>query len=151
MDIKSIFGGVSEYLGKDTTGYFRPSLKGLAVQTSADGRYVAYDPDDERLVDVTGLDFQGLANFVYRVPVAVADVKPGDLIITSENPPTAAFVVARRNDGTLTVLNPKTADRGTYSPVKNLFGLQFLVKVISPTSGLAGEITDNKLLSLLLL
>ena len=145
MNIKSIFGGAA--IGKDMSGNFKLSFKGLAVRTG-DHNYVA--KDGGHLIDVTDLTLDGTESFVYRLPVQ--SVECGDVIIMSETPFKVMFVQEVHEDGQK--LLGSVAQTGTiesWSPATNLFNFQFFVKVVSLLDGFGGDISTNNLLPLLLL
>jgi hypothetical protein len=144
MNLQSIFGGIS--IGKDTTGNFRSSLKGLAVRASPGGEFLTLD--GKNLVDVSDLTIEGTEQYVYRLPVQ--SVKAGDLIITSESPFAALFVQeVVRADGHLLGLDPYNL-QVEYTPPTNLFNVRFFVTVVSLLD-LNGPIGAQNLLPLLLL
>jgi len=158
MDIKSLLGGVS--IGQDTSGNFKLSFNGLAVKTP-DDRFVAYVKEKEHandhLLDVTDLTIDGTDNLVFRVPVKT--VKRGDLIITSDTPFIAYFVLSDGDaNGKISVLDPQNSTSTEYTQAANLFRIRFFVKVFTPIPvdrlglGTLGEgDLDDKILPLLLL
>lgn len=74
-------------IGKDTSGNFTLSYKGVAVRTDCN-RYVAFRREEgqTRLYDVTGLTLPGCDALIYRVPVSERNVRPGDLLLISDCP-----------------------------------------------------------------
>ena len=80
-------------VGKDTTGNFSLSYKGVAVKTDCN-RFVAFrgNGDEVELYDVTGLTLPGCDPLIYRVPVTEDNVHPGDLLLISDCPPQALYV-----------------------------------------------------------
>src|SRR6266487_2094120 len=146
MDFKSIFGGIA--IGKDISGNFKLSFKGLAIRAS-DDKFVAKDGD--QFLDVTDLTLDGTENFVYRLPVQ--NVNNGDVVIMSENPFTVMFVQNVDQDGTtISGYVPQTGTIESWFPTTNVLNVQFFVKVVSLLDGLGGDNTGaNNLLPLLLL
>jgi hypothetical protein len=147
MDVKSLFGGVA--IGKDTSGNLKPSFNRLAVKDWA-GRFVSMDPDHETLIDNVNFVIDGADSYVYRIPVK--EVNKGDVIIKSDNPFDALFVLEQDN-GQITGLNPLTKNRETYSPPHNLLlqGAQFFVKAISLVDAVGDGDFGRNLLPLILL
>jgi len=141
----SIFGGVS--IGKDTSGYVIPSVKGLAVKVSED-RYVARE--NNQLVDVGGFIIDGGGKYVYRIPVRRDQVAAGDLLITSQDPFRALFVDAVEEDGTISGVDPSASVKVEYIRPDNLFNVKFFVKAISLIDGLGGGGANNLLMLLAL-
>jgi hypothetical protein len=80
-------------IGKDTSGSFTLSYKGVAVRTDCN-RYVTFrrEKDQVRLYDVTGLTLPGCDALIYRVPVTEQHVRPGDLLVISDCPLQILFV-----------------------------------------------------------
>src|SRR5258708_5651549 len=148
MNIGSILNGIS--IGKDTSGNFKLTPEGLAVRTTADGKFFVNKKD--RLLDVSDLTFDGAENYVYRLPVQRDDVKAGDLIITSENPFGVLFVHSVHNDGGVKGLDPGIRQEIEYVPPTNVIvDVQLYVKVVSLLDGLVLGTGSDALLPLLLL
>jgi len=147
MDLKSLFGGVN--IGKDTSGNLKPSFTGLAVRDWG-GRFISMDSKNETLVDNINFVIGGNESYVYRIPVK--DVNKGDVIIKSDNPFDALFVL-EENNGQITGLNPLTKNRDTYTPPRNLLiqGAQFFIKAVSLVDAIGGGGGGQDLLSLILL
>lgn len=77
-------------VGRDTSGNFSLSYKGMAVRTDCN-RFVAFKakkdhPEDVCLFDMTGLTLPGCDCLVYRVPVTYKQIKPGNFILISDCP-----------------------------------------------------------------
>jgi hypothetical protein len=64
MNVQSVLGGIA--IGRDHSGNFRPSLRGVAVCIDKN-RFVALD--NGQLLDVTPLTLDGADDTVYRVPI----------------------------------------------------------------------------------
>src|SRR5438874_415995 len=84
-------------IGKDVTGNFALSYKGIAVQSECGRRYSAFrvEEDGVKIYDVTGLTLPGCEGFIYRVPVNAEKVRPHDLLLISECPFQVIFVVQK--------------------------------------------------------
>jgi hypothetical protein len=106
MNISSILNGIS--IGKDSSGNFKPSIEGLAVRTTADGKFFCLTKE-HKLLDVSDLTFDNADPFVYRIPVSKEGLKPGDLIITSENPFNVLFVKTVHQSGEIKGIDPATS------------------------------------------
>lgn len=150
MDISSIFSGI--LIGKDTSGNFKPSSEGLAVRTTPDGRFFSMTSDHKQLLDVTELTLDGGEAYVYRLPITRKELKPGDLIITSENPFSVLFIEQVHQNGEVRGLDPSTSRIYTYTPKVSLFSeAPLYVKVVSLLDGLDQGAAGEGILSLLLL
>ena len=103
------------------------SMYGIAVKNAA-GTYVSYNAESGEIIDVDILNFDG-AKFLYKVPVAISDIKIGDVIIHNRKP---MFVI--KNDDApssfkcVDVVNGEKVD---IIPTKNMFGFNFMTKVVS--------------------
>jgi hypothetical protein len=142
--MQSLLGGIA--IGRDNSGNFRPSLKGVAVRVEKN-RFVALDND--RLLDVTPLTFEGADDTLYRVPIR--DPRKGDLIIISDNPLRTLFVQEERTDGHLRGLDPINSAVSDYVPTANLLNLKFFIKVLSLLDEMVNRTDQDKLLLLSLL
>lgn len=120
----------SSQIGRDVSGNFALSFQGLAVLTPA-GRYVVKDPNADRLLDVTLLMIPGVDPWVFKIPVSIEELKPGDLIVASDSPRSILYVLSTPSNLQITALDTATGDRITYTPTANLFDLDFLIKVFS--------------------
>lgn len=102
------------------------STYGLAIKDSA-GKWVSYDKANDSIVDVSPLTF-GDGKYFYKMPVAIKDIKEGDVIIHEKRP---MFVGRVLKDGDLSVVDIMSAERKVIMPVKNMFGFNFYTKVVS--------------------
>ena len=145
MNADSIFGSLA--IGKDTSGNFRQSIYGLAVRSTANGRFIALH--DKKLVDVTELTIDGTENLIYRIPKK-RPIPKKDIIVRSDNPFAVMFVEEVLAGGTVKGIDPATGDVEEYHPVTNLLNMHFFVTVSGPASLLANT-DSHELLPLLLL
>jgi len=124
LSLSSLFG---IQIGADTSNNFALSINGLAVQTP-DGRFVAREGDEDRLIDVTPLILP-INPCVYRLPST--EVKRGDLIVTSDPPNFSALYVLDADDpDDIECLDTGTSQIVRYCAPRNLF-LQFYVRAVS--------------------
>lgn len=107
------------------TDSVRVSTYGLAIK-GVDGRYVSWDNKNKSVMDVEVLSMPG-SEFVYKMPVAIKDVKIGDVVIHNRVP----MYVTAVNSQTLTVVDIREATEKTIYPVKSPFGFNFVTKVVS--------------------
>ena len=108
------------------TAELKPSIYGVAV-LGFDNRYRAYDKINDKVMDVTGMTFD--TDMLFKIPVAVSQVRVGDVIINASNYVTVTNV---HPDGTFTVVDPKASEQKIAIPAKNMFGFDFVTKVIYP-------------------
>lgn len=102
------------------------STYGLAVKDAA-GKWVSYDKANDSIVDVSPFTF-GDGKYFYKMPVAIKDIKVGDVIIHEKKP---MFVCKIFEDGDLNVVDIMTAERKVILPVKNIFNFNYYTRVIS--------------------
>ena len=105
----------------------RMSLYGMAIK-NASGTYVAYDESSKSIMDVDILNFEGANKFIYKVPVALKEVRCGDVIIHARKP---MFVQAAYTDGRFKVLDVFDGEEKTIVPARSPFGFDFMTKVVS--------------------
>jgi hypothetical protein len=110
------------------------SLYGLAVQNST-GTWVSYDPASGSIIDVDILNFEG-GKFLYKMPVAIKDIKVGDMIIHNRKP---MYVTALgENKGTVSAIDPAAGEEKVILCTKSPFGFDFITRVMNLLDGLGG-------------
>jgi hypothetical protein len=149
FDLSSLLGA---RIGLDTSGRFALSTSGLAIAGS-DGKFLALDQQRRRLLDVSSLVLP-VGACIYRIPAT--KVSPGDVIVTSDSPFCALFVLEDKADGTLIqALNPCSSELVSYVPPDNPFsdllffadGGSVFVRVVSLfdlLSPLVGEFEEHR-------
>ena len=103
----------------------RMSMYGLAVK-NRDGNYVAWDKVNENIMNVDILNFNG-DGLMYKIPVAIKDIKDGDIVIHNKVP----MFVLEVFDKSLDVIDIYYGERKSIIPAKSPFGFDFATKVIS--------------------
>ena len=98
---------------------------GLAV-CNYKGEFYTYNPATAQTIDVTGFtfDFKGM---IYRMPVAVKDIKVGDMIIHKHKP---MFVTSIDNTN-IEVIDILDSEIKSIIPTTNPFGFNFVTKIVS--------------------
>lgn len=105
----------------------RMSMYGMAIK-NASGTYVAYDAKSGQIMDVDILNFEGANKFLYKMPVALREVRGGDIVVHARKP---MFVQATLRDNRLKVLDIYDGEEKTIVPAKSPFGFEFITKVVS--------------------
>jgi len=100
--MSSILGGVA--VGRDLTGSFALSAYGTAVRRS-DQTYVAIDADRDTLIDVTQFILGGLDPCVVRLPIPIGMLRRGDLLVASDSPFSAYYVLKLEEDNSILALD----------------------------------------------
>lgn len=111
--------------GPCTTDNIRMSMYGLAVK-NANGTWVSYNPESKEIIDVDIFNFDG-GKFLYKMPVAIKDVKVGDIVIHNRK---AMFVTEVAETG-MTAIDPQAGEEKKILLTKSPFGFNFATKVVS--------------------
>lgn len=98
---------------------------GIAIVTK-DGRALVYH--DEKIVEVTGMTFN-MPKMIYKVPVAIKDVKIGDYVLHNGKP---VYVCQIFSDNTLDVVDLIDSENKNVVPITNIFGFNFITKIACP-------------------
>ena len=81
--------------GPVTDSKIRMSMYGYAIPNEA-GKYVAYDVESERMMDVQILNFN-CANMFYKIPKPISKITYGDVVFHNGVPMFVAGIFARSN------------------------------------------------------
>lgn len=111
--------------GPCTTDNIRMSMYGLAVKNAA-GTWVSYNPESKEIIDVDVFNFDG-GKFLYKMPVAIKDVKVGDIVIHNRK---AMFVIDVSETGMIAI-DPQAGEEKKILLTKSPFGFNFATKVVS--------------------
>lgn len=111
--------------GPCTTDNIRMSMYGLAVK-NANGTWVSYNPESKEIIDVDIFNFDG-GKFLYKMPVAIKDVKVGDIVIHNRK---AMFVIDVSETG-MTAIDSQAGEEKKILLTKSPFGFNFATKVVS--------------------
>jgi hypothetical protein len=130
---KNMFGMNFEF-GKVPSGKFKMSFYGLAFATG-EGRYAIYDASENEFTDVTEmtLDF---GDMIYQMPCAAKDVAIGDII---KHKGTYVIVAEATEQGDIVAIDPFKSEKITLVPTKNMFGFNFVTKVINIAGNMFGD------------
>lgn len=111
--------------GPCTNDNIRMSMYGLAVK-NANGTWVSYNPESKEIIDVDIFNFDG-GKFLYKMPVAIKDVKVGDIVIHSRK---AMFVIDVSENG-MTAIDPQAGEEKKILLTRSPFGFNYATKVVS--------------------
>lgn len=111
--------------GKITSDSVRVSMYGIAVK-SVDGHYVSYDHKTHSVMDVEILNMPA-GDFLYKMPVAIKDIKAGDVVIHNRTP----MFVVEAHASTLKVVDVREGTEKEIYLTKSPFGFNFATKVVS--------------------
>lgn len=111
--------------GPCTNDNIRMSMYGLAVK-NANGTWVSYNPESKEIIDVDIFNFDG-GKFLYKMPVAIKDVKVGDIVIHARK---AMFVIDVSETG-MTAIDPQAGEEKKILLTRSPFGFNYATKVVS--------------------
>ena len=132
-----VFGNFD--FGKVDGNTVRMSMYGLAVKNHV-GTWVSYNPATNEVVDVDVMNFDG-SNFMYKMPVAIEQVKVGDVVIHNRKP----VYVTGIADGKLSAIDVMAGEEKVVLLTRNMFGFNFVTKVVSlmDMTGMAKPSAEN--------
>lgn len=125
--MKNIFGNFK--FGKYEDGNIAYSIKGMAYYTDQLD-WVSLG-EDGSLTKVNDFIIDGMDKFIYVMPVAINNIKKGDIILHHDAPMFVRTVL----DNSLTVISPTSAEVKQIIPEKNIFGFNFVSKIVDITNG----------------
>lgn len=98
---------------------------GIAIRSSK-GEYLTYNAATGATVDVTGFTFD-FQKMIYKMPAAIKDLRAGDMVLHRGKP---MYVQSVEEDGIhcIDILN---SEAKVIVPVTNMFGFNFVTKVVS--------------------
>lgn len=107
------------------SGVVALSPYGIAVRSSK-GEYLTYNAATGATVDVTGFTFD-FQKMIYKMPTAIKDLRAGDMVLHRDKP---MYVQSVEEDGIhcIDILN---SENKVIVPVTNMFGFNFVTKVVS--------------------
>lgn len=96
---------------------------GLAFRNS-NNQYLTYNPTTKKTTDVTGLtiDLEGL---IYKIPVGLNSVKPGDIIVHNGKP----VCVEGIEDHSVICVDIENSELKTVIAPTNIFGFNYVTKI----------------------
>lgn len=103
----------------------RMSIYGIAIKNQAN-TYVSFNPQSQEIIDVDILNFEG-KQFLYKMPVAIAAIQAGDVVVHNRKPMFVEVV----NATDITVVDVFEGERKNIMPTKSPFGFNFMTKVVS--------------------
>lgn len=98
---------------------------GIAVKNLKIGTWVSYDVKTKKVINVNDFVFNG--SYLYKMPVALKDIKAGDVVLHNKTP----MYVEGVKDDKLLVIDPVDAEEKIVLPLANMFGFNFITKIVS--------------------
>lgn len=115
------------------------SIKGLAFK-SING-WVAWNNDTQELTDVSGFTIDSFNDFLYKMPVAIDNIHEGDIVIHNGYP---VFCISKVSGGSFTAINPVKNEIIDIIPARNVFGFNYITKIVDFTNGLFNGIAATE-------
>lgn len=142
MNMNEIFGG---HIGRYSNCHIKYSPKGLAFLTDND-TYVVYDVDTLAATDVANLVMDVPT---YGIPVALKDLKKGDVVIYNE----VYYLVRAVTDTHISAIHVKRGIIENLIPKTSIFGFSFYIKIVTPMENFKPDSSNpfNSILPFLLL
>lgn len=112
----------------------RLSMYGMAIQNNA-GEWVSYNPATKEIINVDILNIADGGKYMYKIPVPIQDVKAGDIVVHNRVP---MFVTEVPGDGNFTVVDVRAGESKTIIPARNMFGFNFMTKVVNLFGNIMG-------------
>jgi hypothetical protein len=81
------------------------------------------------------MNFDNCGQYMFKMPVAISDIKTGDIVIHNRK---AMFVVNVSEDGKLTAVDPHAGEEKVILPTTSPFGFNFVTKIVSMFSAMTG-------------
>lgn len=100
------------------------SMYGIAVK-NANGTWVSYNPKTGDVMDVDIFNFDG--KYLYKMPVALKDIKSGDVVIHNRKP----MFVSKVEGGKILAIDPAAGEEKVIMLTRSPFGFDFATKVIN--------------------
>lgn len=98
---------------------------GIAVKNFKIDAWVSYDVKTKKVVNVNDFVLDG--SYLYKMPVALKDIKTGDVVLHNKTP----MYVEGVKDDKLLVVDPVDAEEKIVLPLANMFGFNFITKIVS--------------------
>lgn len=117
----------------------RMSMYGFAIPNET-GKYVAYDYENERIMDVQVLNFNCEGMF-YKVPKALSKIIIGDVVFHNGTP---VFVEDVLDESRLLVVDPKDGTEKTIMPARSPFGFDYVTTLVSLMDGFCGDVNPDE-------
>lgn len=111
--------------GPCTGDNVRVSMYGIAVKNQ-NNEWVSYNPETAQIINVDIFNFEG-GKYLFKMPVAPKDVTVGDVIIHNKK---AMFVIELDENG-FVVVDVNAGEEKKVVPTSNVFGFNFITKVVS--------------------
>ena len=103
------------------------SMYGLAIK-NINNEWVSYDKTAKDIINVDILNIADAGKYMYKMPVAVSDVRIGDVVVHNGVP---MFVTGNNYDGSFSVVDVRVGEAKAIIPTKNMFGFNFMTKVVN--------------------
>ena len=128
------FGPVNENL-------VHMSMYGLAIK-NREGSFVSYNKQTNEIVDVDILNFKEASKFLYKMPVAIKDIRVGDVVLHQNVP--MFVIMTPPAEKTLTVIDPVVGERKEILLTTSPFGFNYATKIVNLFEGMSNAQLPNQ-------
>lgn len=129
---------MNNLFGKFDFGEVKAKMSHLGIAVARGDRYVAYDKNKEEIVDVTPINFSGLA---FKLPVAIKNIENGDVIIHNNK---LMVVAGKETEDNIIAIDIKEGEKVTILPTKSVFGFNFITKVVTMFDFIKQEASEEQ-------
>ena len=125
--------------GPCTNDNIRMSMYGIAIKNQ-NGEWVSYNPSTGEIINVDIFNFDG-RKYMFKMPVALKDVAVGDVVIHQKK----AMIVLEvcGDESGIVVVDTHAGEEKKIIPTSNMFGFNFVTKVVSMFSAFAAAPTPD--------
>lgn len=131
---------MSDYnFGAYTNSDIRLSNYGIAIKNKMN-KWVSYDKQKQRLMDVDILNIPiETSKIFYKIPRAVEDIEPGDIIIHNDT----ILIVEENNGNRFLAINPYEGTEQTVLPSISPFGYDYITCIVNLMENLPQADANN--------
>lgn len=125
--------------GPCTNDNIRMSMYGVAVKNQ-NGEWVSYNSSTGEIINVDIFNFDG-RKYMFKMPVALKDVAVGDVVIHQKK----AMIVLEvcGDESGIVVVDTHAGEEKKIIPTSNMFGFNFVTKVVSMFNAFAAAPTPD--------
>lgn len=125
----NVMKGMNFEFGPVSSRKINLSVNGMAFRNE-NGEYVTYDVDKNSITNVTDFTFN-FEGMLYAMPVAINQIKKNDVIRHKDEYVIAVADFDAEKGQSIEVVNPITQTKQTILPTQNIFGFNFVTKVVN--------------------
>ena len=128
---------MTNLFGKFDFGEMKAKMSHLGIAVCRGDRYVAYDKTKKEIVDVTPINFTGMA---FKMPTAIKNIENGDNIIHNNK---VMVVIGTDTEDNILAIDIKDGEKVTILPTKSMFGFNFITKIVTMFDFIKQEASED--------